>query len=295
MTHWVPLLLGLAVAPAEARDLPGELVHAWEQARTDARWRSPYAAERTALREALEQIVAEAATCPADTLTAARGLLGPSDFRLDEIEHEGERVLLIREDAEARGGGLIAVRCGEASPWVVQAPHAFYDLDTRDIAQHLFVEARPRAAMWNTVHRYRATPGEQQADPVHPADVTRQFGSLFHAATVGLAVGDPSLRFVQLHGFGRGGVGAQAIVSTGDPDQPPRALAASLAEVVGHTAAFGHDVHELGGTVNVQGKMLRTWPDGRFLHVELSREQRRRLAADADLREAFVTRLTDGW
>lgn len=277
-------MIVLLAALAFAEDLEGALETTWEAARTDATWRSPYAAERTALREGLARLAAGAATCDAGRLAEARALLAPADLVVEAWEGP---VWIVRERLERRGAGLVAIRCGEAEPWVWQAPHAMYDLETGEIVRHLFVESGARAAMWNTVHRYRSTPAEAREDAVHPADVTREHGSLFHAATVGLAVGDPGLRFVQVHGFDRDSVPHDAIVSTGRADAPPTALATALG-VLGSVGAYGADAEALGGTVNVQGKMLAAFPGHRFLHLELDRDLRRRLAEDADLRKRLV-------
>ncbi|MBW2254306.1 MAG: hypothetical protein JRI25_06870, partial [Deltaproteobacteria bacterium] len=178
------LLFGLLIGEGRADDgLEAALQAQWEQVRSDARWRSPYAAERTAFRDGLTALVRVAGTCDEDEVRAASKTLAAADFAVEHVVDGEDSVLVVREATEHRGAGLVAIRCGSARPWVWQAPHALYDLNTGDIARRLFVESGARAVMWNTVHRYRALPGEASGDPVHPADVTREFGSLFHAAT----------------------------------------------------------------------------------------------------------------
>lgn len=289
-----PLVLWLGLAHAQDVDLDARLASTFEEVSEGARWRSPYAAERTALREATSLLVRDAQECGSQTIEAARRLLLPADFRLDEITSGSERVIVIREGTERRGAGLYAIRCGPARPIAWQAPHAFFDLKTDDIARGLFVETGARVVMWNTVHRYEAVPGESRSDPVHPADVTREFGSLFQTATVGLAAGDPTIRFAQVHGFARGTATWEVIVSTGDPDAPPAAIASALDPLLGEAAAYGEDVEALGGTTNVQGQMLRELPGRRFLHVELSPDARERLITDAAARAAFARIIADG-
>jgi len=289
-----PLLLWIGLAQADDGGLEERLEAAFVEVSENATWRSPYAAERTALREATSLLVRDAQECGEATLEAARRLLGPADFRLDEIGVGAERVLVVREGVERRGAGLYAIRCGPARPIAWQAPHAFHDLKTDTIARDLFVETGARVVMWNTVHRYEALPGESRSDPVHPADVTREHGSLFQAATVGLAAGDPTLRFAQMHGFARSSSAYEVIVSTGDSEAPPTAIATALDPVIGDAAAYGEDVEDLGGTTNVQGQMLRELPGRRFLHVELSPEARDKLATDAAMRAAFARIIADG-
>ncbi len=286
------MLLGAALADAPA-DVATLLDEAWRAAREDARWRSPYAAERSAVREASGLLVQDGGACADETLERVRRVLEPADFQLDVLVVGAERIAIVREGHESRGAGLFAMRCGPARPIVWQAPHALHDTHTGEIVRHLFVESGARAAMWNTVHRYRSTPRELKTDPVHPADVTREHGSLFQAATVGFVVADPRLRVVQVHGFAAGTAPHAAILSTGDPDAPPTALSAALAPVFGDVAAFGEDVERLGGTTNVQGQMLRKWPEARFLHVELSPDARALMLRDADLRARFARTVAD--
>lgn len=291
MTTW---LLWLALAAADP-GVEAPLQEAWQAARTEATWRSPYAAERSALRDAVARLAADAASCTEETLADARRLLEPADFTLEVLGEGEDRILLLREARERRGAGLVAIRCGEADDRVWQAPHAFFDLQTGAIVRRIFAETDARAAMWNTIHRYRAMPGERPEDPVNPADVTRETGSLFHAATVGLAVGNPDLRFLQVHGFAQD-LDLEGVVSTGNAEDPPTAVAQALTPVIGPTGAFGADTDRLGATRNVQGQMLAEFPGRRFLHLELSREIRASLTADADLRRALVEALGEaGW
>lgn len=279
----IHLLLALS-----AHGSPAQLEEAWRAAREGAVWRSPRVAERDRVREGMERLARAAPTCDAALRAEAGELLARADLEIVELDRS---VWLVREREERRGGGLFAVRCGEASPWLWQAPHAFFDLDTRAVAQHLFDETGARALALSTVHRFKALPGETRSDPVHPADVTRQPGSLFHAATLGLASGAPEVRVVQLHGFGERGVDAAAIVSTGDRTRPPTEVRDALEPVLGPVRAFGVDTAALGATHNAQGQALSVWPRPRFLHVELSRDARARLAEQAELRAAAVAAL----
>ncbi len=281
-------LLWIAAALAS----PGDTLDAaWEAARHGATWRSPVVVEREAIREAMRTLAA--APDPCDAAPEARRLLAVADMAIDRVEGDPP-LLVVREDREHRGAGLFVVRCGPARPWVWQAPHALYEAPSRRIARDLFLETGARATMWNTVHRYRATPEESPDDEVHPADVTREHGSLFQAATIGLAAGDPDLRFVQIHGFARENLPWDAVASFGIEGPPADRLAEALVPVLGRVAAWGSDVDELGGTVNVQGRALAR-VGHRFLHLELSAASRALLAEDPGRRAALADAVAASW
>jgi len=284
-------MIALALVGAVLAGPAGVLDAAWDAARSDAVWRSPTVGEREAVRDAMRTLGAAADPCEA--VPEARRLLVRADMAVDVLAGEPPLVV-VREDREHRGAGLVVVRCGPAEPWVWQAPHALYEAPTRTIARDLFLETGARATMWNTVHRYRALPGESPDQEVHPGDVTREHGSLFQAATVGLAAGDPTLRFVQIHGFAREDLPWDVVVSFGADGPDADRLADALAPVLGRVAAYGRDVDVLGGTTNVQGRALaRT--GHRFLHVELTPGARSLLAGDPARRAAFADAVEASW
>lgn len=287
-------------APALAEDLEAS----WRQASTGAVWRSPTTEERDALREAFRILAVGAANCAA-TLPGVTRLLAAAGFSLRHDVAAG--IVVVEETASGRrGGGLYAMRCGPAKPWALQAPHSFFDERTGGIVRMLFVESQARFAFWNTVHRYRATPDERIEDPVHPADVAHEPGSLFHAATLGAAAGDPLLRFVQIHGFESGKVPFDAVLSAGpvsdvapNPGEPdgkaPVALAQALEPVLGRVGVHGKDTDRYGALRNVQGTALARRGPGRFLHIELAAEVRVRLRNDPAVRAAFLDSLARAW
>jgi hypothetical protein len=168
---------------------------------------------------------------------------------------------------------------------IVQAPHSHFDLRTGDLARDALLAAPIRGAMWNTTHRYRATPDERPEDPVHPADVCDQPASAFQAWSLAAAAARPA-RVVQLHGFAQGP--AAAVLSSGDADRPPVHLTDAVAAALGEPiAVYGVDTATLGGARNVLASAL----PGRFLHLELAPHARARLADDpgalTDLIEAI--------
>lgn len=308
----LPLLLSLfAVFAAEplmsqstAIAADDDLEAAWRQASTGAVWRSPTTEERDALREAFRILAVGAVDCSA-SLAGATRLLAAAGFSLRRDMAAG--IVVVEElQGGRRGGGLYAMRCGAAKPWVLQAPHSFFDERTGGIVRKLFVESQARFAFWNTVHRYRSRPDERFEDPVHPADVAHEPGSLFQAATLGAAAGDPLLRFVQIHGFESGKVAFDAVLSAGpisevapNPGAPdgraPIALAQALEPVLGRVGVHGQDTERYGALRNVQGIALARRGPGRFLHIELAAEVRLRLRNDPALRAAFLDGLSRAW
>lgn len=275
-------------ARSEERSL---LERAWREARDGAQWRSPTMEERRVLRSTMGELLEGAPSCSPERIAEADERLRRVDLSATYHPADGGGIVIVQEVVERRGSGVYAVRCGDARPVAWQAPHAFFDLRTESIARSLFVETGARLGMWSTIHRYRALPGEDRADPVHPADVTREAGSLFQAATVGAAVGDPSLRFVQIHGFAADARELDVILSSGDPMRPPALDPALLIPRFGRVGVYAVDTETLGATRNVQGRALRTVGPGRFLHVELALPVRDVLTADAEARRTLAEAL----
>jgi hypothetical protein len=269
---WLFLLLFTHVAHAAPLS--------WRHA--GATWRSPTLDERHAVIEAVTGLAQSSDTCPQTQVQRARRRLADVGMKLHEIELGGRRVIVVQEGEEVFGAGMLALRCGAAVPIVWQAPHPFFDRHSGDIILRWFTDGKSRAAMWATVHRYRATADELQAADIHPADVTREPGSLFHAMTVALARADNKLRFIQVHGYADSTEPRyRAILSTGDRSHPLSALGERMNSLVGPVGIYGvHDVR-LAGTRNVQGRALADVP-GRFIHVELSATTRDAILDDSE-------------
>lgn len=258
-------------------------------------WQSPTDRARRALARAVQALAGRRDTCTElDTATAAAAEAG---FSLSIHAVEGLGAFAVLEEP-AHGGGLYVVRCGVLPPeqeLVVQAPHALHDVATDELARHALVGGAARVLMLNTVHRYRALPDERPADPVHPADVTRQPTSAFHTVALAWSAAVPVARTVQLHGYGEGHTAALVVLSSGDETRPPRALEAPVAAALGVDVAavevFGSDGRTLGGTQNVLARALLAAPVARFVHVELARDVRERLSTDAAAATAFLRAL----
>jgi hypothetical protein len=195
-------------------------------------------------------------------------------------------VVLVREKGRLRGGGAYVVRTSSQSSLLVETPHTFFDEGTFPLGCEMFQRSAARALFINTTHRYKSAP--KTADGRFPADVAHSATSLFHATTEALIGTQKNLNIVQLHGFSTREVDARAVVSSGErrPGVPWVAKAAtSLSEIMaGKVLRYPEDTNELGATTNVQAMALRRAAGGKFLHVEMDDEMRRRLLNDPALR-----------
>jgi hypothetical protein len=203
---------------------------------------------------------------------------------------EVEWLLLYQQPDQCTGQGLYLVRLGVAADLALQIPHGYFDRDTDDIAAGL-LQTPVRVIAFNTARRHYLRDGNRvDADLAHRSDslfnaLTRTFGRLF-----------PSGRVVQLHGFNaqtcssEAGRTAAAIISAGTtaPSPDSKAVAACLqTRLAGPVRLYPRDIGELGGTTNVQGRLLRAEGHAGFVHVELSRETREQLRDDDRLRAGF--------
>ncbi len=281
-----------APSPSRKAAAPPPLVETldagWHAAAEVSRWRSPTEVRRAnaiaaaqLLFRALEDGCAERSLHRAEVALAAAGW---RTARLPQAQGPG--IVTVHD---VWGGGYFAWRCGPASDVVVQAPHSFYDLDTAEIVRDMFADVSVRGAMWNTVHRYRATPSEQPEDALHPADVAHQPASLFQTWTLAAAEAWPSLRVVQLHGFAGSEAVGDVVLSSGVEGAAPTRVAERLRGAVGPLSdgeaatvqVFGLDTDLLGATTNAQARALAGGGGETFLHLELAREVRTWLRASS--------------
>jgi hypothetical protein len=200
-------------------------------------------------------------------------------------EREGWVVLHSLPEA---ADGFYAFRKGAqgAPQLVLEAPHAWYDLNTGRISCALFEAGYGRALLLNSAQR-KAPVGSDEA---LGADVAHRAGSVYQAAHLGVvdALEDPLV--VQLHGFGAGHGDYAAVVSQG-ADDPSEAWLSdtimALEPLLGSYGSLvpGETVPKLSGRSNVQGQAATA--SSRFLHLELSRDVRRALVASAELQQRF--------
>lgn len=204
----------------------------------------------------------------------------------------GDReVWILRESAgQTRGRGFYVWRRGSTVPIVLEAPHSFHDLYTREIALRLFRDSDVTAAAWNTLRR----------SVVDLAHTPRHHLNAFTQAFVRA---HPTGIVVQLHGFSQekrdtaAGATADLIISDGTrfPDGWTRAATQLFQRdfVHGRVRLYPLEVTELGATTNAQGTTVRQNGADGFLHLEMSRPLRQRMRHTSEARHDFLKILTD--
>jgi len=267
------LLLALLISmPA----LAGDLWPQAEKARRDGPVLELSPSDRLSAQSLFMDLMAIAPSgqVPADLRTRAKSL--GLHLRIEE-----DRVLIW--GAKSIPHGFFAIRLGPASPVILQAPHAFYDLETGPLVSTWFDEGWVRAAFFNQSHRFGGPGKKPEKDS---PDVAHRPSSFFQAATLGAARGLSTPLVVQLHGFKERDNEA-AVVSSGSALQPQRIevfLIQSLAPILRpHGLVLdGVEAPDLAGRKNVQGRGLSS--HARFIHLEFSRSVRETLLQDTELR-----------
>lgn len=263
--------------------------------------------ERAAVQRLIDPLVA--ALAQSESLPALHDIADELGLKLEEWVIEGVTLwVLVEPDSRRRGGGIYLFRrdaavLSERPLRVLQAPHSYYDTRTGRLALTLLVrgsaDARPDALFANSMHRYGRPGSEIPVTPV-PTDLSHNPNHLFSAMTDTLARTHGRAQVVQLHGFARLKTkegekeekdkmtepAVEAIVSAGLRERSSvraRSTAQALRSVLQEVRVFPEEVDQLGATTNVQGKLLRMVPRSSFVHVELSKDTRDRLANDPAL------------
>ncbi len=279
------LIIGLVALLCLA---PGALAATglWQQVvqlRNDQAYSDASAWRRAQVRALMADVVRGAATgavpASAQRRAEAAGLV---------LRDHGDWVeISSRPDA---ADGFYAIRKGDGAPaLVLEAPHAWYDLDTGKLACALFEAGHGRALLLNTAQRH--SPSQGDAAP-HArelgADVAHRAESVFQAATLGVVDGLSDPLVVQIHGFGSEHGGYAAVLSEGSTFQSSAQIEAAQRALEPVLAGYGpvvtgQEVPELSARTNVQSQAITG--QGRFLHAELSLPVRRALVADPALLE----------
>ena len=249
-----------------------------EQLRNDQGYSDASAWQRAQVRAVVADVVRGATTGAVPASAARRAEAAGLVLR----DHDTWIELSSRPD---RADGFYAIRkAGDVPALVLEAPHAWYDLDTGKLACALFEAGYGRALLLNTAQRHAPSQGDAtaHADGLG-ADVAHRAESVFQAATLGVvdALSDPLV--VQVHGFGSGHGSYGAVLSEGSTFQASSQLAAAtvaLEPVLGSYGAVvtGEEVPELSARTNVQSQAITG--QGRFLHMELSLSARRGMVGD---------------
>lgn len=270
-------------AQAHAPDLPALL----GEASREGRFRLPDAGELLMAERLFEAILAGR---PDIDIVPLAGALG---MHWSEVPANTALRVLHEASDRREGRGLFAFNRGAERGNVLQVPHSFRDLRTREIGLALFDEGAFRAAAWNTVPR-----SASGASLKSPADMAHQPASYFSAFTRALARSMQSLRVLQLHGFDatRRKGAAAAIISNGSrfSDDALRGFARCLERRSGfRSAVFPDEINELGGTRNAQAAIVSRRVGQRFIHLEMDRDLRERLVTDAAVRAGLIACLNE--
>jgi len=234
-------------------------------------------------------------------------------FRIEAWTIDGERYwALLEAPGRERGAGAYIFRVAPRSePTILlQAPHSYHDIGTGRLAVDLFFTSRrgtrPRALFTNTIHRYQLAPGDKQKRRHNPSDVAHNPEHAFTVATDAFTIAAGRTRVIQLHGFGArideddgdGDPGSIAMVVSAGDKAGSSPLSSAIAAAA--TKAFGTDVKRypedvavLGATTNAQARLLAKTRRGELVHVEMSSDLRKRLAASEQLREQLAAVLFD--
>lgn len=190
-------------------------------------------------------------------------------------------------------------------------------------------QVRVDALMTNSLHRYQQTADRRYKGAENPSDACHNPNHPFQLITeqIAKAAAGRHALFVQFHGFGKRDredgrqtdpTGNDASCGEGQSEDDPIAsdqedtssieLIVSTGKKTGSSAlstaagmALGHvfgrevvrrypeEIRILGGTTNVQGRMLRKHKGMEFLHIEISARVRKRLLTSPELLHQFAT------
>ncbi len=284
----IPLLVLLGLTPAAfgAASLWPQV----DQLRNDHGYSDASAWRRAQVRAVMADVVRGASTgtipASAQRRAEAAGL----------VLREEESWVVISSKPELADGFYVVRKGAVAAPLVIQAPHAWFDLDTGKLACALFEAGYGRVLLLNSAQRHAPSQGDASAHAGQlGADVAHRAESVFQAATLGVvdALNDPLV--VQIHGFGTDHGAYAAVLSEGATFQPDSQLQAARQVLQPVLDSFGSlgtgdDVPELAARTNAQAQAITG--QARFLHIELSLPARRVLVADLQRRAALGQALT---
>lgn len=198
-------------------------------------------------------------------------------MNLDFKEYNGAEGhwLILGAAPKYAGCGYYVFRVGKVEKEiVVQAPHAIYDYGTDTLAKTAFTKMSVRAVFFSDWQRY----GSKGAEPDKKSrfDMAHNPNTLFQDLT-GLFATISEVKFVQFHGFAQttiGGAKVHFVLSSGSRKNSSLFVDRLESELIGGYSkdivkVFPKNSRLLGGTTNVQGKMLRK-TEIPFVHVEIS-------------------------
>ena len=228
-------------------------------------------------------------------VTATKDQFERIGFVVDLFQEKGERIALLHENEnKLHGGGIYLFKKFENDRCkVLMAPHGFFDVNTSRISVEAFFETGAHALLLNSAHRFT---GDREArSDRYGTDFAHRADNYYFAVFQALADRCQKGAFIQLHGFEPDSGRAQSeqtfdvIVSGGD-DAGPRLKAGKRAAAIVReafpdlkVAVYGIEVKAaLGGETNVHNRYLRKKEKIAFVHIEMDKELRKRLAEGKD-------------
>lgn len=301
----VALIVTAVLFQGETKE-PGQSLHALR-----IEYRSPHFAPPTTQECALaEELFGIVLADPTGAIGNRRATTLSQRLSLELVRasFDGVQCVVIREVTPVRGLGLFVVKHEKRlalNAWSLQAPHADSDRHTGEIAAQLFVESDAAAVAFNTAHRTRSTASDGKALPSPGADLCHRADGLLHRFTAAIGRQCPNGRVVQLHGYSRkkrkSAAGRRATVIVSDGTRNPSSAQKIVAKLRAIFPAddrsrdvvllYPFEVSELGGTTNVQGRLLRRLRFPGFLHLELALGPRKQLLDNAALRQRLIRAL----
>lgn len=216
-------------------------------------------------------------------------------FEIEEWLVEGQTYTVLRESPDnKRGAGSYVVR-NEPAPdkaVLLQAPHAYFDKYTGNIAADIFFTPRENSVIHglfvSSVHRYELVNGKRKPNKNSQSDICHNPDHLYTVATASILGQSIDTTIVQLHGFINKRAVSDSIVSCGEKVSSPSstAMAKSLAEAGITVQRYAEETKRLGATKNVQ-KLLVRGTDIKFVHIEMVKRLRDRLNSEKELREVL--------
>ncbi len=216
---------------------------------------------------------------PAEIQKIAATLVG-TGYQLSEYNGPKGHWLILEGEGKRRGAGYYLFRLGPLpNEMVLQAPHAIFDVHTDVIAKYIFVNYPVRAVFFCDWQRYGWTGKQPNKDSDY--DLAHNPDTLYQDLTALWAKRLPQTVFVQIHGFNQSSIrdhDTKMILSPGHRRKVGKYFDKMVTAFYQHfspkqIALYPSTIKVLGGTTNVQGKLIRKL-GGQFIHIELSESVR---------------------
>lgn len=266
----------------------------WTKAKGTERYREPTEQTRRVVARALRELV-QRKRLTKQQVEKLNQDLGDVGYELREWTIDKVKFWALLE-RPIRGGGsyLVPKQKPAKANFLLQAPHAYYDLGTGQLALQTFVENSDHfvAFFSNNMHRYGGKgQKKERAGSLSPEDACHNPKHLLSWLTEAVL---PEVDLVvQLHGFSKRpdleGVG----IVLSDGSKAAEAHLAHMKQKLGasdQVLLFPTETRALGATTNVQARLCRS-ANVPFLHVEMSSDVRKRWRKSSDARGSFVDAL----